>query len=131
MAQGSRPARVADQLRAELSDLLRREVKDPGVGFITLTRVSVTADLQLARAYYTVLGDAGQRNKTRRALERVTPFLRSQIAKRISLRRVPELAFHYDETIDRLNRVEELLQEIHNADNPPGPDDGHDDSTPD
>ena len=57
MAQGSRPERVGDQIRAELSALLAREVKDPGIGFVTVTGVRVTADLQLARVYYTAMGD--------------------------------------------------------------------------
>ena len=57
MSQGSRPARVADQIRSEIATLLAREVHDPGIGFVTLTRVQVTPDLQQARVYYTALGD--------------------------------------------------------------------------
>lgn len=113
MPQGSRPERVGDQIRAELAALLAREVKDPGIGFVTLTAVRVTADLQLARVYYTVLGDDRARRDTARALERATPFLRRQIASRLRLRRAVELAFHYDESIAKQERVEQLLREIH------------------
>jgi ribosome-binding factor A len=58
MPPGSRPSRIGDQLRAELSDLITREVHDPGIGFLTITHVKVTPDLQMARVYYTTLGDA-------------------------------------------------------------------------
>jgi ribosome-binding factor A len=118
--QGSRPARVGEQIREELSGLLAREVKDPGIGFVTITHVKVSADLQVARAYYTLLGDQKARAETARALERATPFLRRQIAGRLRLRRVPELAFQFDESIERQQRVEALLEEIHAAE-PPAP----------
>lgn len=111
--QGSRPARVGDQIREELSELLQREVKDPGIGFITITHVKVSADLQVARAFYTVLGDANARKTTAKALDRATPFLRRQIASRLRLRRAPELTFQFDESIAAHQRIEEILQEIH------------------
>src|SRR6476619_5494569 len=99
MSQGSRPARVADQIRSELATLLAREVHDPGIGFVTITRVQVTPDLQQARVYYTALGDEKSRQTTGRALGRAVPFLRRQIGSRLRLRRTPELQFHYDESI--------------------------------
>jgi ribosome-binding factor A len=68
MSQGSRPERVGDQLREELAQLIAREVHDPGIGFLTITRVQVTPDLQQARAYYTTIGDEKQRKETKRAL---------------------------------------------------------------
>src|SRR5580765_4619058 len=99
MSQGSRPDRVADQIRSELASLLAREVHDPGIGFVTLTRVQVSPDLQLARVLYTVLGDDKSRTATARALERAAPFLRRQLGSRLRLRRAPELRFTYDEAI--------------------------------
>ena len=74
-----RTSRLAGQIRAEASEVLAREVHDPGIGFVTLTRVQVTPDLQLARLYYTTLGDPAARRATERALERATPFLRRQL----------------------------------------------------
>lgn len=112
MPQGSRPGRVADQLRAEVTDLLTREVHDPGIGFLTITHVKVTPDLQVARLYYTTLGDARARRDTDRALQRVTPFLRRHLGRRLRLKRVPELEFFFDEAIERGDRVERILQEI-------------------
>jgi ribosome-binding factor A len=113
MAQGSRPDRVADQIRGELALLLVREVHDPGVGFVTLTRVQVTPDLQLARVYFTTLGDEKARKNSEQALRRAAPFLRRQIGSRLRLRRTPEIAFFYDESIAGQDRIEQILNEIH------------------
>jgi ribosome-binding factor A len=112
MSQGSRPDRVADLIRAELAMLLTREVHDPGIGFVTLTRVQVSPDIQQARIYYTALGDESARKNTSRALERAGPFLRRQIGSRLRLKRVPELKFFYDESIAGQDRIEQLLNEI-------------------
>src|SRR3954464_89762 len=112
MSQGSRPDRVADQIRSELAMLLVREVHDPGIGFVTLTRVQLSPDLQQARIRYTALGDDKARTATARALERATPFLRRQIGSRLRLRRVPELKFDYDESVAEQDRIEQLLSEI-------------------
>ena len=114
MAQGYRPARVADQIRQELSELLTRgEVHDPGIGFITLTRVQVSPDLQMARVFYTTLGDSKARRDTARALERATPFFRRQIGSRLRLRRVPEFEFRFDESIAHQDRIEQILRDLH------------------
>jgi ribosome-binding factor A len=115
MSQGSRPDRVADQIRAELASLLAREVHDPGIGFVTLTRVHVTPDLQQARVHYTVLGDEKARAASGRALERAAPFLRRQIGSRLRLKRVPELTFLYDESVEGQDRIERILNELHAA----------------
>lgn len=114
MAQGHRPNRVADQIRQELSELLSRgEVHDPGIGFITLTRVQITADLQLARVYYTTMGDEKARKDTAKALQRATPFLRRQVGARLQLRRVPELEFRFDESVANQDRIEQIIRDLH------------------
>ena len=121
MSQGSRPDRVADQIRSELGLLLTREVHDPGIGFVTVTRVQVSADIQQARVFYTVLGDEKARRDCERALERANPFLRRQIGARLRFKRVPELKFLYDESIAGQDRVEQLLNEMRASPRPPGP----------
>ena len=114
MAQGHRPDRVGEQIREEISAILSRgEVHDPGIGFITLTRVQLTPDLQLARVYYTTLGDRKARQDTARALERATPFIRRQIGGRLRLRRVPEVEFRFDESVEHQDRVEQILRDLH------------------
>jgi ribosome-binding factor A len=114
MAQGHRPTRVGDQVREILSSLLSRgAVRDPGIGFITLTRVQMSSDLQMARVFYTMLGDAAQRRETAKALERAAPFLRRQVGGALKLRRVPELAFRFDESIAHQDRIEQVLRDLH------------------
>jgi ribosome-binding factor A len=109
-----RPDRVGDQIRQELSQLLSRgAVHDPGIGFITITRVKVSPDLQLARVYYTSMGDEAARTQTAKALERATGFFRRHVGDRLQLRRVPELVFQFDESIAHQDRVEQILRELH------------------
>jgi ribosome-binding factor A len=112
MPQGSRPERVGEQIRQEISELLLSEVHDPGIGLVTLTRVKVSPDLQLVRVYYTQMGDDNARAETRRALERATPFLRRQLGSRIRLRRVPELRFEFDESVENQERIERILLDL-------------------
>ena len=112
MSQGSRPDRVADQIRGEVASMLARDVHDPGIGFVTITRVRVTPDLQHARIHYTSLGDDTARANTAKALSRAAVFLRRQIGSRLRLKRVPELEFLYDESIAGQDRIEQLLNNI-------------------
>jgi ribosome-binding factor A len=113
MSQSYRPVRVADEIREQVSVMLAREVHDPGIGFVTITRVEMTPDLQLARIFYTSLGSEAERRGTARALRRATPFLRHQVGLRLRLRRVPVLEFRFDKSIENQERVEQLLREIH------------------
>jgi len=112
MPQGTRPERVGEEIRQELAQLIARDVHDPGVGFVTLTRVKLSADLQMARVYYTSMGDEKTRRETQRALERATPFLRRHIAARVRLRRVPELRFEFDKTVEHQDRIEQILLDL-------------------
>ena len=121
MPQGSRSARVAEQIRSELAMMLARELHDPGIGFVTITRVQVSPDLQHARVYYTALGDDKARQSSDRALRRAIPFLRRQIGSRLRLKRVAELEFLYDQSIAGQDRIEQLLNEIRTQD-PAAPD---------
>jgi len=116
MPLSHRIERIAEQFREEVSQILATEVVDPGVGLVTVTRVKVTPDLSLARVYWTLLGDAAERKRTTKALQRAAPFVRHVLATRITLRRVPEVVFQYDEGLAAHQRVEELLHEIHEAD---------------
>ena len=106
-------SRVLKRLRQELSGLLARgQVHDPGIGFITLTQVKVSPDLQLARVYYTSMGDEKALRETAKALQRATPFLRRQVAQRLRLRRAAELQSFFDESIAHHDRIERILNDI-------------------
>jgi ribosome-binding factor A len=112
MAQGRRPDRVGEAIRHEIADLLARDVHDPGIGLVTLTRVTVSPDLQLARVFYTHMGDEAAHKVTSQALARATPFLRRQIGARIRLRRVPEIRFEFDKSVEHQDRIERILLDL-------------------
>lgn len=107
-----RANRVAEQMKKELSDIISRRLKDPRVGFVTVTDVEVTGDLQQAKVYITVLGDEDTKAATLEALEKATGFIRSEIGSRIRLRKTPELFFEFDQSIEYGNRIEKLISEL-------------------
>ncbi len=111
-ASGSRAERIADQLKDQVTQLLAFEVKDPAIGLLTVTHVKMTSDMGLAHVYYTLVGDDAERRRTARALDRATPFVRRRLAEDMNMRRAPEVRFHYDEDIERQERVDTLLREI-------------------
>jgi len=106
-----RTERINDLLREEISDLLRREVKDPRVGgLVTVTEVDVSPDLRQAKVYVSVLGTDEEKTSTFRALAAASRFLQRELRKRLTIRRVPELSFVADDSIERGARILELLQ---------------------
>lgn len=113
MALSHRVERIAEQIREELSQMLATEVRDPGVGLVTITRVKVTADLSLARVYWTALSEGKERAATAKALARTAPFLRHLLSQRLTLRRVPDVVFQYDESVAAQDRIERIIQELH------------------
>jgi len=104
--------RVAEELREVLAEEIQR-LKDPRVGFVTVTGVQVTPDLRKARVFYTVLGEDRDRNATRAALRSARSHLRASLGREVRIKFVPELEFREDEGADRGQRVEELLAEWH------------------
>ncbi|MDA3130571.1 30S ribosome-binding factor RbfA [Aliibacillus thermotolerans] len=107
-----RKERVGEQMKQELADIVRRELKDPRIEFLTITDVEVTGDLQQAKVFITVLGEKKEQEETLQALNKAKGFIRSEIGKRMTIRKVPELEFHFDESIDYGYRIEKLLKEI-------------------
>ncbi|MDX8046982.1 30S ribosome-binding factor RbfA [Gracilibacillus sp. S3-1-1] len=112
-----RSNRVAEQMKKELGDIISRKIKDPRVGFVTITDVEVTGDLQQAKIFISVLGDENKRQDTLIGLSKAKGFIRSEIGKRIRLRKTPELLFDFDDTIEQGNRIEHLLREINESEN--------------
>jgi ribosome-binding factor A len=97
----SRAARVAEQIQRDLSDLIRRGVKDPRVGMITITAVDVTRDLSHAKVYVTSLAGSESSERSVQALQHAAGFLRNQLARMLKVRSVPQLQFLYDPSIER------------------------------
>jgi ribosome-binding factor A len=111
----ARRERVADALREEIAGLLRHEVRDPRVGFVTLTGVEVSPDLSHARVFITVLGDEEARSNSLEALNGASGFLQRQIFKRLRLKKALMLTFQFDNAVQSGIRIEELLGQIHGA----------------
>jgi ribosome-binding factor A len=113
-----RSTRVAELLREVISEIITTQLKDPAVGRITITRVKLSDDLKNARIFFSMLGNAQQRQSAIDGLKRAAGFLRAETARKISLRHAPELQFTYDDTLDYVENIENLLKQIH-ANEPP------------
>jgi len=107
-----RVGRVSEQIKKELSLIIQTELKDPRIGFITVTGVETTNDLSQARVYLSVLGSDEQKEETLRALSKASGYLRSELGKRVKLRHTPELQFKFDSSIEYGSRIESLLSDI-------------------
>jgi ribosome-binding factor A len=118
-----RTDRLDSQIRQELMDLLQREMKDPRLGFATITRVETARDLGHARVWVSVLGSEIERERTMGALRVATPWLRRKLGERLSLRHVPELTVREDDSIASGDRVLQIIQELSGETTDPPPDD--------
>jgi len=116
MSTHNRPERVAQMVQELLGQLFARGMRDPRIGLVTITGVKMSPDLREARVYWTVHGDAGQRKQTAKGLENARGFLRREIGSEIKLRVTPDLHFTYDEAIDRGERIEQLIRQVHDED---------------
>ena len=107
-----RANRVAEQMKKELGDIITTKIKDPRVGFVTVTDVEVTGDLQQANVYVSVLGDEDKKRESLLGLAKAKGFIRSEIGKRIRLRKTPELTFAFDEALEHGNHIEAILRDL-------------------
>jgi len=110
MFEYKRSERVGDQIRMEIADILMTKVKDPRIGFVTVTSVEVSDDLRNAKVFLSVLGaDAA---KSFQGLEKARSFIRSELGRRLKLRFVPELTFHEDRTAEEAAKIYKLMEKI-------------------
>ena len=107
-----RSQRVGEAIHKEISALLIKGLKDPRIGFVTITGVEVTPDLHLARVYFTAMGEESAQCATQEGLNHSVPFLRRELGKRLRMRYVPDLMFLFDSSVAYGNRIEKLLQDI-------------------
>lgn len=103
-------------MKKELGEIIGRKIKDPRIGFVTVTDVQVTGDLQQAKVFISVLGDADQKENTLKGLAKAKGFIRSEIGQRIRLRKTPEITFEFDESMDYGNRIDSLLYQLQEED---------------
>jgi len=107
-----RARRVSEQLKTELSDILRLDMKDPRLGFVSIVDVEVSGDLRHAKVYVSVLGSDEDQVDTMTALESANGFIRTELGKRMRLRHTPELVFLLDKSMERGQRIERILREL-------------------
>jgi ribosome-binding factor A len=112
----SRSQRVAEQIRRELAELIRMEVKDPRVGFITLTDVEITPDYAHAKVFFTSMKGEEGLDEILTGLRRASGFLRRELGRRVRIHTSPELHFHYDSSVERGSRMSQLIDEVVRAD---------------
>ena len=114
----SRSDRVAEAIRKEASTIIHDEINDPRLGFVTITRVELSADLHNAKIFFSVLGNEEAYKKTQKALDSALGFIRKLISERINLRSSPEIIFRNDRSSEYSVRIEEVLNEIHRKGDP-------------
>ena len=111
-----RTDRLDSQIRAELAELLQREMKDPRIGFATITRVETARDLGTAKVWVSIMGTDDERKATMKALTDAAPWLRRQLGGRLTMRHIPQLLIRHDDSIEAGDRVLRLLREIEQKD---------------
>ena len=107
-----RKIKVAQRIKEEVSSILHDEIKDPRIGFTTITRVEITNDLRSARIFYSVLGSEEQKKHAREGLNSCLKFCRKLLGERLKIRYTPDLAFKYDDTLDYDFRINEIFSKI-------------------
>ena len=107
-----RPESVGRQIKEILSDIIYRQLKDPRLGYVTLTSVELPPDLRTARVFFSVMGNSAAREDSLEALSNATPFLRRQLGRQLRLRHTPELVFAYDDSIERGARINRILDRL-------------------
>lgn len=109
---GHRTERLAEEIREEVAQIVGGEMKDPRLGFVTVTRVALTADLRTARVLVSVMGDPKERARSLGILRRAAGFVRRELGQRLNIRHTPEIVFQHDEGTANTERVAELLEQV-------------------
>lgn len=115
-----RTQRIAEQMKKEVADVIRTGVKDPGLGFATVTRVEVANDLQHAKVFISVLGSEEEKHRTMEALQRAVGFIRGEVSRRLRMRVTPEMVFRLDESGEYSQHIETVLKSLERQ-NPESP----------
>ncbi len=107
-----RASRVGEQIKKELSQIIQQELKDPRIGFVTVTAVEMSGDLAQAKVYVSIMGDKEQQESTLEGLEKARGFIRSEVGSRVPLRYTPELIFKLDQSLEHGQHISKLLEEV-------------------
>ncbi|PIV24259.1 MAG: ribosome-binding factor A [Deltaproteobacteria bacterium CG_4_8_14_3_um_filter_45_9] len=123
--EGKRSEKVADLIRKEISQMLVKSIKDPRIGFVTITKVTVSEDCRFAKVYFSVAGTPQERERSIKGLDSAKGFVRKELGRRIRLRYTPEILFQFDPSIEYAIHMEELIQSIHQEKEPNGDEEGN------
>ena len=107
-----RSHRVAVLLKTEISDIIRKRMRDPLIGFVTITEMVLTDDLRTARVYFSVLGDENQKQDSLKGLQRASTFIQNELGSRVHLRYIPCLEFYFDESLKYGANIERILHDL-------------------
>jgi len=123
--EGKRSEKVADLIQKEISQMLVKSIKDPRIGFVTITRVSVSEDCRFAKVYFSVAGTLAERERSTKGLDSAKGFVRRELGRRIRLRYTPEILFQFDPSIEYAIHMGELIQSIQQEKEPNGDEEGN------
>ncbi len=123
--EGKRSEKVADLIQKEISQMLVKSIKDPRIGFVTITRVMVSEDCRFAKVYFSVAGNLAERENSMKGLDSAKGYIRKELGRRIRLRYTPEILFLFDPSIEYAIHMEELIQSLHREKEPNGDEEGN------
>jgi len=123
--EGKRSEKVADLIQREVSEMLVRSIKDPRIGFVTITKVTVSEDCRFAKVYFSVAGTLAERESSGKGLESAKGYVRKELGRRLRLRYTPEIVFQFDPSIEYAIHMEEVIRNIHRGEEPNGDEEGN------
>jgi ribosome-binding factor A len=124
MTTGKRSEKVADLIHKEISGMLIKSLKDPRIGFVTITRVTVSEDCRFAKIYFSVMGSLAERDKSAMGLNSAKGYIRKELGRRMGLRYTPEIMFQFDPSIEYAIHIEEVIQHLHQKEGKQGDENG-------
>ena len=123
--EGKRSEKVADLIQREVSEMLVKSIKDPRIGFVTITRVTVSQDCRFAKIYFSVAGTLAERENSGKGLDSAKGYVRRELGRRLQLRYTPEIVFQFDPSIEYAIHMEEVIRNIHRGEEPNGNEEGN------
>ncbi len=123
--EGKRSERVADLIQREVAEMLVKSIKDPRIGFVTITKVTVSEDCRFAKVYFSVAGTLAERESSGKGLDSAKGYVRKELGRRLRLRYTPEIVFQFDPSIEYAIHMEEVIRNIHRGEEPNGNEEGN------
>ena len=123
--EGKRSEKIADLVQKEVSQMLVKSIKDPRIGFVTITKVAVSEDCRFAKVYFSVAGTLAERESSGKGLDSAKGYVRKELGRRLRLRYTPEIVFQFDPSIEYAIHMEEVIRDIHRGKEPNGEEEGN------